>query len=222
MDSSDKVIPVLDEDDTAAVVALLIRAVRIRDQIAADRDLIKEANARIAANSAANAKAITALTVFGFELGEGNVWDRVSEALGPEAYNRAVAKGEGKQPPTLLERMGDSSISRGASATVLLGDKVEAEIVRRPIAINDAILQYLRAVGEAGTNVAQIKQHLADAYGITVHEKTPGMTLYRLLKKGLARRVGRTWYATGHQETNENEAPTARTEDASETALAAQ
>jgi len=38
-----------------------------------------------------------------------------------------------------------------------------------------------------------LRQQLA-SLGITVHEKTVGMTLYRLLKEGVVTRVGRDWF----------------------------
>jgi hypothetical protein len=190
----------LDEHDTAAVVAILMRAIRAGDQIAEDQEAIKAANARLEENNVTMNKALSALSFFGIEkrAEDQNVWQQVWEVIGKEAYLRAIAVARGAEPGGLLEQMGDNELTREEPK-----EKPAAALAQRPVAVRDAILRHLRAVGNRGTNVGAIKRHLADAYAITVHEKTPGMTLYRLLKDGLARREGRTWYAT--DEVGEND-----------------
>jgi len=219
-ETSDVMTPaiVLDEHDKAAVVALLIRTVRIGVELKRDRALVAEANERIAANTVTRSKTISAFGVFGFEGGD-ELWDHVAQSLGGAAYNRAIDIGKGEEFPTLLEKMGGGEANTKGSKT---DDNQNAGMaVHAPPRIKDAILGHLREVGEAGTTARAVRQHLKDVHNLTVHEKTPGMTLYRLLKDGLVSRQGRTWYAKATAENNENEAPTARTEDASETALAA-
>jgi len=200
MAESETPIVQLDEHDTAAVVAILIRAARAGDQIKEDNEIVEKANVRLAKNNAILNKTINALALFGFEeQGEENVWNQVARAIGKDAYLRALAVARGREPGGgLLEQMGDEE----------LPDKRPKQdfghpAAQRPVAVRDAILRHLRSVGERGTNVGEIKKHLIDAYGMSVHEKTPGMTLYRLVKDGLARRDGRTWFAT--EETHEDE-----------------
>lgn len=218
-------LPTLDEHDVAAVEAMLIRAIRAQDQLVRDRDEIKAINLRIASNSKMRDGAYQALKVFGFVESpeeDVNLWDLVLQVIGSERYERSVAIARGEQFPTLLEKMGDEQPpTKAVSDGVLFGDSAEAVVMKRSVPIRAAILEYLGAMGDKGAKVGQVKQHLADAYGITVHEKTPGMTLYRLLKEGLVDREGRTWFVKAELETKENEAPTERTGDASETALAA-
>jgi hypothetical protein len=48
----------------------------------------------------------------------------------------------------------------------------------------------------AGKKVREIREFLRKSHGEEFHEKTVGMTLYRLMKAGLARREGRLWFAT--------------------------
>lgn len=219
-DATAPVLPTLDEQDVAAIVAILIRAFRAKEEIAEAREVMKKANERIAAANRIVSSAYGSLELFGFTTDDENVnlWDLVREAIG-EDYNRGIAIAQGSQMPPLLKKMSDGQPLTGAVQESLgIGDKLEVTIVRRPVHIRAAILEYLRTLGADGAKVAQVKQHLADAYDLTVHEKTPGMTLYRLLKDGLVRREGRTWFAIPSIENKENEAPTAETESASDTA----
>jgi hypothetical protein len=177
---------VLDEHDTAAVIALLMRVVRLDDELTEDRKLVEEANARIATNSLMRSRAVSAFSVFGFDITDG-LWNRVCAALGNETYDRAIEMGKGTEPPKLLEQMGEAVVAKSAAP--------DRNVGHRAPKVKDAILDYLRVVGDAGVTARQVREHLSTAYGLEVHEKTPGMTLYRLLKDGLARRQGRTWYA---------------------------
>jgi hypothetical protein len=231
MDTNDApvILPELDEQDMAALEAILGRTIRAQDRQARDREELKIINERIAAAQKIRDSAYAALKVFGFEappVPEGeqpvNVWTLVRAVMGAERYDRIIAVARGAEFPALLSKMGDDQPPASAKhENAALGER-EANAVKHTVPIRVAILDYLRAVGEQGSNVAEVKRHLADAYGITVHEKTPGMTLYRLLKDGLVRREGRTWFAMPYTENKENEAPSGRTAGASETALAAQ
>jgi hypothetical protein len=197
---------VLDEHDTAAVVAILIRAVRMQDQIKADTDLIEEANERLAAAKLASSRGVAALGLFGFEPVGGKVWENVRRSIGDEAYERAVLIARGIQVPELLAAMnneneadnsGDSRRTDGSerSASIMPGGGEDSRSTHHPPPrIRDAIIDYLRSVRGDGAKVAEIKQHLLSTYGIETHQKTPGMTLFRLQKQGLVRREGRVWF----------------------------
>lgn len=181
---------VLDEHDKAAVVALIIRAVRIEESLKNDKALVAEANARISANTLARSKTVTALGVFGFDPSADDLWTQVLHSVGYDDYCRAIDIGKGEEIPKLLERMGgDPTKSEDAK----LPDETRNDGAHTP-RVKDAILHYLEAVGGSGATAREVRNHLADAYGLNVHEKTPGMTLYRLMKEGLVRRQGKTWY----------------------------
>lgn len=207
-DDAPVILPALEEYDVAAIEAILIRTVRAQDQRARAREEITAANERIASSSKIVDGAYQALKVFGFvEVPSENLWDQVREVIGQEKYGRAIAIGRGAQFPALLTKMGDDRPpSEAVSEGVGFGDSAEATVVKRSVPIRTAILEYLGTVGDQGAKVAQVKKHLADAYGITVHEKTPGMTLYRLLKEGLVTKNGRTWIAAASNGTKENKA----------------
>lgn len=190
-----KLLPLLlDEHDAAAVSALLIRMVRLDSDLARDREVLAELNAKVAAGTVLRGKTVSAFTVFGFETGEG-LWERVRGSIGAQAYKRAIAIGKGEDLP-LLEKIRESDEARvKASADEETNERATLHVPR----IKDAILEYLQNVGDEGAGVREVRRHLADAYNINVHEKTPGMTLYRLLKEGLVTRSGRTWFAAPPQ-----------------------
>jgi hypothetical protein len=60
--------------------------------------------------------------------------------------------------------------------------------------IRAAVLERLQKAGEAGIKGAEIRREIENKLGRKLHEKTIGMTLYRLSLKGLSRREGITWY----------------------------
>lgn len=183
----------LDEYDTAAVVAILIRTNRIERAIKADEELIAEASARLAEKRLEREKGVNALAIFGFERNK-TLWSRVRKSIGDEAYERGLRISKGIKPTPASENL-DSD--RQNVVETLPGDQggtVPGENPPSAPTIGDAILSYLRSVDSAGANIGQIKQYLASVYGIETHEKTPGMTLYRLLKQKKVRRVGRVWF----------------------------
>lgn len=60
--------------------------------------------------------------------------------------------------------------------------------------VRELVLSALRAAGTAGTKAPPIRESIEKLRGARLHDKTVGMTLYRLSQDGLARRVGRTWF----------------------------
>jgi hypothetical protein len=55
------------------------------------------------------------------------------------------------------------------------------------------VVERLQAAGEEGTTAADIRAHARACVNVGFHQKTIGMTLNRLAKRGLARREGRVW-----------------------------
>lgn len=62
--------------------------------------------------------------------------------------------------------------------------------------IREAVLEQLRKAGEVGAKAGDIRRVIEDKLGRKLHDKTIGMTLYRLSQRGFSRRDGWTWYAT--------------------------
>lgn len=60
--------------------------------------------------------------------------------------------------------------------------------------IREIVLQLLQTAGAQGMKAADIREYLERTYSLVVHEKTVGMTLYRLSKSDLVHREGFTWF----------------------------
>jgi hypothetical protein len=189
-------VPVLEPHEADAIFAIIVRVIKCDLSNFDDKRKIAELQAGIESRSAGRPKLMAAIDAFGFEISDPNLWERVRKSLGEETFLRAydVAFPEGlpgeptRADTPLSDRSG--SMSEGTATTDV------KEFSHEPAPkIGDAILRYLRSLSGRGAQVAEIKQHLLDAYGIETHEKTPGMTLYRLSKDGVVNRVGRTWFA---------------------------
>jgi ribonuclease D len=64
--------------------------------------------------------------------------------------------------------------------------------------IADIVIERLKEAGDKGTRAAVIRTYIEAKYSRPIHEKTVGMTLFRLRKKGLVRRDKQTWFITAH------------------------
>jgi len=63
--------------------------------------------------------------------------------------------------------------------------------------IRDVLLEYLELAHDlelGGTKAADMRGFIETKYATTIHEKTVGMTLYRLLKDEKVRRKGHLWF----------------------------
>jgi hypothetical protein len=93
----------------------------------------------------------------------------------------------------------DAPTSQATSAitnTVIsqdLADKASASD-EGPPKVRDTVLEKLKLAGDKGLKAADVRKYYEDTFSTELHEKTIGMTLYRLSKESLARREGRTWY----------------------------
>lgn len=70
---------------------------------------------------------------------------------------------------------------------------VTVQVQARPT-VREVALAHLRAAGPHGAKAADIRDYFERTYGQVVHEKTVGMTLYRLLQAKQVRRDGHTWF----------------------------
>jgi hypothetical protein len=60
--------------------------------------------------------------------------------------------------------------------------------------IREAVIDRLKKAGAAGAKAADIRREIEKMQGRELHDKTIGMTLYRLSLKGQSRRDGITWF----------------------------
>ncbi len=177
----------LTEEDKAVLMALVTRYVRLYDENSAEKKLKDEINARIAANTAQFTKLNSALSIFDFDpLLDG--FKRLRAEVGNERYDEAVRKARtayvGVSKPALERKNNSSDVVDEPT----LPQGVEGSTVR------ELVLDRLKAAGDEGSKAKLIRAYIETARSIKLHEKTVGMTLYRLGLDGLARRDGRTWF----------------------------
>jgi hypothetical protein len=60
--------------------------------------------------------------------------------------------------------------------------------------VREIALEQLKRAGNSGARSANIRQVVENILKKSVHDKTVGMTLYRLSKEGKVRRDGQTWF----------------------------
>jgi hypothetical protein len=66
-------------------------------------------------------------------------------------------------------------------------------VTQRPRKIKDYVLEAAKQAYPNPVRATLLRKHLEEQ-GVTVHEKTMGMTLYRLSTQGLIKREGRDWF----------------------------
>ena len=64
----------------------------------------------------------------------------------------------------------------------------------KPVTIADIALDLLNKAGESGLKAAVIRDHIEKVLKRKIHEKSVGMTLYRLASAGDVSRSGHTWF----------------------------
>ena len=189
----------LSEHEVAALVGLLAKTVQFDRRLAANRKAVEELNKEIASDTLLRVKGVSALNLFGFDSTQAKVWTAVREVIGTEAYQRGLDIGNGKvqekAAPTVVPPPAPKALPAEELVNSRLTQPLKSEN-HAPPKISDAILAFLRGRNGVGTRAPELREHLKSDYGIETHEKTPGMTLYRLSKEGLVRREGRLWFAT--------------------------
>jgi hypothetical protein len=68
--------------------------------------------------------------------------------------------------------------------------------------VADVALERLATAGSKGLKAVEIRAYIAHVYHQEIHEKTVGMTLYRLQKKGKVTHDGHLWFLASKVATN--------------------
>jgi len=191
------------------VHALLIKTIEVGQELVSANEALQRAQEQVKTSTENIVRLRAAFQAFGFENND-ELWNEVMQKLGHErylnAFEAAGAPRPFEPPPSTDDENIDAELANGISSE----EKVATERYRRLGAaidglletgekpedsdanIRDLVLSYLHMHRE-GAKARDIRVHLKDK-GITMHEKTVGMTLYRLSKENLARRDGRAWY----------------------------
>ena len=147
-----------------------------------DRALVAAAEARIDLRQDRMEQLKGTFAVYGFDVSRGFL--ELRKALGVSDYNEALVRAG-------YDRMSLSYAVEGPS----IRDQDDSAPLQTEKTVRDFALERLKSAGTAGMKASEIRKFIEAARGTELHEKTVGMTLYRLSLEGLARRDGRTWFS---------------------------
>lgn len=182
----------LSERDKAAVFALLVRQVEAQEARASAQKVIEEKKEVIAAANLQLNNLRTAFSVFGFQMTGERPWDEVKDSIGSRLFHEAIAVGKGETPVDSPNHSTDEQEDDQEQDYESYEDTDQSNYSPPPN-IREMVIERLKQAGNSGAKVADVKKFIA-GQGIEMHDKTAGMTLYRLSKEGIARREGRTWF----------------------------
>ncbi len=164
-----------------------------RDQLLTERADIRQQRASLAARDRAIdrelADCVAGARVFGYSLelpkddGDGE-----QIALFPGATSTV----SGKTYSYFIDRV--EHALKSTNVAVSDATQIAAHAAPTMPKIRDIVLDRLRAVGNRGTRALPIRKYIEDTYHQDIHEKTVGMTLYRLSQEGLVHRMGHVWF----------------------------
>jgi hypothetical protein len=179
-----------------------------RDQLLTERADIRQQRASLAARDRAIdrdlADCVAAARVFGYSLElPSDDSDGEQIALFPGVIS---ASGVGKTWALMRSvQNAIAAVDRSKAAVEAVGDeKVISAAAPAMPKIRDIVLDRLQAAGDQGTKALPIRKYIEDTYHQDIHEKTVGMTLYRLSQEGLAHRNGHIWFFGPEQSGTEN------------------
>jgi hypothetical protein len=186
----------LSNNDKAAIASLLARFVESWNLRAHDQKQASEIAARIITHNKKLQNLETALEVYDFARGDKEMWDKVKNVIGEEAYDQAIRAGTAaavKGGAVIEEEEEEEEKPEEAVTETVLFDSPAAAGAARPT-VRNALSNRLEAIAPKGAKAADLRAFLESTYGMKLHEKTVGMTLYRLARDHQVRREGRTWF----------------------------
>lgn len=187
----------LREFEKEGLFAIFVRALEAQKARDDAKRTMEEAGRAYKESDLRLASAKSALEVFGFNSRDKDAWKQVRAALGKERVEegRRLA---GCSPKADVPPIPEVELAgQPAPFDSLLGEEVnhDRDRIENEGNIKTLVLSCLKKAGDEGVKASEIKEKLRSDE-IEMHDKTVGMTLYRLSKDGLSRREGRLWFAT--------------------------
>jgi hypothetical protein len=198
--------PVYDEGDKAALLALVRKYQRVWYDRDRDKKIKASVEARLETYEPQVERLKAAFAIFGVEGFKREHWDQLAKDLGEEEFYSSIADITYRPAPK-QNRDGSDEEPSAPTAVDLQPQpqpqpqpQLEHEPETGPEAdtdggtVREIVLRYLKNSAVRGAKASDIRQHIETLRGEQLHEKTVGMTLYRLSLDGLVRREGRTWF----------------------------
>ncbi|WP_024338672.1 hypothetical protein [Bradyrhizobium japonicum] len=206
--------------DNSAIASLLTRYVKAFETRKAAQEINARVMERIQQANLALANLKVAFSLYDIDTAQEEVWKSVTARIGADLYNSAIRDGLAEAerqavvlvdkssimapppplppppPPTRQQEEGEEEDSENGAAED--GEDFEqttfAGLGEPTQSVREFTIDALRVAGETGIKAADIRQAYESSRNVKLHDKTIGMTLYRLSKDDLARRDGRLWF----------------------------
>lgn len=173
----------INDDDKPALLSLITRHVRVWEARKADQKIKEEVDKRLAAYPEEFKKLRTAFSLFEIDTTVEGWGEPIQEAVGKAAYNEAARKGG--------RIVIDDEVPRNEEPENVAPPPIPALAPGAPV--RELVLEQLKSAPD-GLKASEMRAHIERLRNETLHEKTVGMTLYRLSEGGLVRREGRVWF----------------------------
>jgi hypothetical protein len=179
-----------------ALLARTAKAFTIRDN---EQKAVAEAQDRLNSANQQVTNAQAAFALFDMQVITSEDWNRLRELIGSDAYDRAIAEGiaMAEQAIRTYPKRANEVTGSNAEEIERADDHAQAALFDSPAdrpTIKELVLGRLKAAGAVGSKARPIREFIEKVYSTELHEKTVGMTLYRLSLDGLVRRKGQTWF----------------------------
>src|SRR5262249_12063494 len=166
------------------IVALLTRHAQAWIAASHANTAKQKLEADIAAQNAVMTDCLAGLRAFGLDTAAAGVWEFIQNE-----YSNEVLEALALVPSTTANNTPPPPSPMAPKPEM---PNVPGPAKLPPLA--DLVRDRLREAGEVGSKAALIRYYIEKTYGVSIHEKSVGMTLYRLLKKRQVRRAGHTWF----------------------------
>ncbi|CAN5196223.1 hypothetical protein BH10PSE11_BH10PSE11_36170 [soil metagenome] len=195
--------------DKSAIASLLTRYVKAFETRKAAQELNTVLYDRIAQSNMTIAALKSAFSIYELDIAKEDVWKTVTALIGGDLYNQAIRDGTNDAakialrlvdaalppPPPIQPEVAASSENQVDSDLDEEDlDDPQFENVETPQSVREFTLDSLKFAGTGGAKAADIRSAYEASRNVKLHDKTIGMTLYRLSKDNLVRRDGRTWF----------------------------
>jgi hypothetical protein len=178
---------VFDKDELHALTIILARTVQAGDEHENALRAKKSAELRVEDAARDWIARRAAFGAFGFNPTAPDFWPELRKAMGEEAWDEGFRRA-GHEPPKPNPQV--AGPSKEAVEQPRAQTQLDADVPR----VRDFIMAELAIAGDAGRKAKDILDRFERIFGRSLHEKTIGMTLFRLKKDELVRREGHTWF----------------------------
>lgn len=196
-------LPPLTDDDKATVLGLVLRYGVLRRENVLDAKEKEQIELRMKDRAKRMEQLTTAFRGFGFVAGEEGYFKQIRAQVGEEAYLAMLAKINAIIP--------DPDAVPPAVGPVVPTSEPEPEPQHDAHAdsepsIREMVIESLRKAFPMGRIASDIRRAIESRRKTKLHDKTIGMTLYRLsqAEPPMARREGTTWFFVPPDEEKKN------------------